>query len=137
MVGTAQAAREVTEACMRRMATWDDRARAAIEGGASPAGVEGPASPDMATRSSPTVKCGPRAATMTTRMVGSSPMAAMARGRSDQKAGPRALSLDGRSNHRVATWPSTSRVRTSEEKEATAGSAVAVLVWGARAMGRA
>jgi hypothetical protein len=39
----------------------------------------------------------------TTRASGSEPMAAMARGRSDQKAGPMALRFSGRSNHKVAT----------------------------------
>ena len=73
--------------------------------------------PDMATRSSPTLKWGPRAAITTARISGSEPMAAMARGRSDQNAGPMALRFSGRSSHRVATCPSVSRVRTSEEND--------------------
>ena len=54
----------------------------------------------MATRSRPTEKWGPRAAMTTARMSGSEPMAAMARGRSDQKSGPMALRFSGRSSHK-------------------------------------
>ena len=70
----------------------------------------------MATRSRPTEKCGPLAASTTTRTVGSEAIASMARGRSDQNGGPMALRFSGRSSHRVATWASASMARTSDEK---------------------
>ena len=102
MVGTAQSATAVTEACMRWMAARADRARAAIDTGVAVSEPDGPTSPDMATRSSPTLKWDPLAAMTTTRISESEAMAAMARGRSDQNAGPSALSFSGRSNHKVA-----------------------------------
>src|SRR5580692_7731505 len=92
-----------------------------MDGGAPLSDPDGPVSSAMAVRSSPTEKWGPRAATTTARTSGSEARAAMARGRSDQKAGPRALRLSGRSSQRVATWPSTSTVSTSEVKEAVVG----------------
>ena len=57
----------------------------------------------MALRSRPTEKCGPWAATTTTRTSWSSPTAAMARGRSRHSSGPMALRASGRSSHTVAT----------------------------------
>ena len=77
--------------------------------------------PGMAVRSSPTEKWGPLAARTTARTSRSAPRAAMASGRSAQKSGPMALRFSGRSSHRVATWPSTSMVRTSERKESMVG----------------
>ena len=53
-------------------------ARAAIDGRAPSPAAGGPASPDMAIRSSPTEKWGPLAATTTARTSGSAPRAAMA-----------------------------------------------------------
>ena len=127
MTGTAHSATEVTEACRRMISARADRARAAIDSGDPLAALDGPASPDMATRSSPTVKWGPRAAMTTARTSGSLPSAAMARGRSDQNAGPSALRFSARSNHRVATFPSISMVSTSEEKDPMAEVGVAVM----------
>ena len=63
----------------------------------------------------------PGAAMTTARTDGSPLMAAMATGRSSQKAGPMALRFSGRSSQRVATWPSISMVRTSELKESMVG----------------
>ncbi len=117
MVGTAQSATAVTDACSRRISARAARARAAIETGA-PLPVPGPpTSPAMATRSRPTEKWGPFAATTTARISGSEPMAAMARGRSDQNGGPMALRLSARSSHSVATGPSVSMASTSDENE--------------------
>ena len=121
MTGSGQSATALTEAWRRRISARADRARAAIDRGAPSPDPAAPVSPDMATRSSPTEKWGPRAAITTARTSGSDPMAAMARGRSDQKSGPMALRFSGRSSHRVATWPSTSMARTSEVKRVDGG----------------
>src|ERR1035441_7355797 len=118
ITGRGHSATAVTEACSWSTAVRADLARAAIDKGAPSLEVMGPPRPAMATRSRPTLKWGPLAAITTARISGSEPMAAMATGRSDQKAGPRALRFSGRSSHRVATWPSASMVSTSETKEA-------------------
>ena len=123
MTGTGQSATAVTEA-WRRTISARCRARPGRPSTAADrrrSGRRRRRCPAMATRSSPTEKCGPRAATTTARTAGSAPMAAMATGRSSQKAGPMALRFSGRSSHRVATWPSTSMARTSDEKESMVG----------------
>ena len=76
----------------------------------------------MATRSRPTEKWGPLAAITTARTSGRRRGRPWPRGRSSQKAGPMALRFSGRSSHSVATWPSTSMVRTSELNGVDGGS---------------
>ena len=49
-----------------------------------------------------------------------------------QNAGPMALRFSARSSHRVATWPSTSMERTSEENESMVGALMAASVGRAR-----
>ncbi len=127
MTGTGHSATDVTEACRRRISARADRARAAIDGAVPLPEPGGPVSPDMATRSSPTLKWGPRAATTTARTSGSAPMAAMARGRSVQNGGPSALRFSSRSSHRVTTCPSVSRERTSEVNESMVGAGDGVI----------
>ena len=59
--------------------------------------------PPIALRSRPTEKCGPSAATTTTRTVVSADSTAMARGRSRHRSTPMALRASARSSHKVAT----------------------------------
>ncbi len=113
MTGTGQSATDVIDAWSRRITVRADLALPAIDSGAVPAAGTTPSEPSDV-RSSPTQKWGPLPAMTTARTSGSAATAAMATGRSVQKAGPMALRFSGRSSHRVATWPSTSRVRTSE-----------------------
>ena len=70
----------------------------------------------IALRSSPTEKCGPLAATTTTRTEESADTASMARGRSRQRSTPMALRASGRSSQTVATVSSTSMLRTGDSK---------------------
>ena len=115
--GTGQFATELTDAWRRRTSDRADRALAADDCGVPSPGPGAPVRPAMATRSSPTEKWGPRAAITTARISASEPMAVMARGRSVQNAGPMAFRFSGRSSQSVATWPSASMERTSEENE--------------------
>ncbi len=97
------------------------RARAAIEGGDELSSRFSPpplSTLPMALRSSPTEKCGPLAATTTTRTASSSLSAPMARGRSRHRSTPMALRASGRSNHSVATVSSTSMLSTGDSKSA-------------------
>src|SRR5664279_2373121 len=127
MTGSGDSATAVTDAWRRTISARAALALAADDAGAPEELPDGPTSPDMATRSSPTEKWGPLAATTTARISGSDPMAAIATGRSDQNAGPMALRFSGRSSQRVATCPSTSMERTSEEKEPRVGAGGGVI----------
>ena len=99
ITGTVRSAIEVTDACIVRTAwyAWAfDAARDDDdEGAAKP--------PPNSFRSSPTLKCGPFAAMISTRTSGSAAIAAAASGRSRHKALPMALRASLRSSHNVAT----------------------------------
>ena len=118
MTGTASCSIAVTESWRCLTSTRARRALEACERGwpPPPAGR----TPPIVLRSSPTEKCGPRAAITSTRTSASSLIAWQARGRSFHRSVPMALRASGRSSHSVAICPSTSRLSTGDVNSSTA-----------------